>query len=85
MQAVYELTDGQVIAIDGKTVGGSADKPSGKQAIYRVRAWVSHKHLVSGQVKVEAKSNEITAMPELLKLLDITGCIVTIEAMGCHG
>ena len=84
VQAVYELTHGQVVAIDGKTVCGSADKPSGKHAIHMVSAWASHNHLVLGQVKVDDKSNEITAIPELLKLLDLTDCIVTIDAMGCQ-
>jgi len=84
VQAVYELTAGQVIAIDGKTVCGSASKSSGKQAIHMVSAWANHNHLVLGQVKVDDKSNEITAIPELLKLLDVSGCIVTIDAMGCQ-
>ena len=82
--AVYEVTAGQVIALDGKTVCGSAEKSSGQRAIHMVSAWASQNHLVLGQVKVDAKSNEITAIPELLKLLAISGCIVTIDAMGCQ-
>jgi hypothetical protein len=84
VQAVYELTQGQVIAIDGKTLCGSADKALGKGAIHMVSAWATQNHLVLGQVKVDEKSNEITAIPELLTLLDIRGCIVTIDAMGCQ-
>jgi predicted transposase YbfD/YdcC len=84
VQVVYELTQGQVIAIDGKALCGSADKPLGKGAIHMVSAWASANHLVLGQVKVDDKSNEITAIPELLRILDISGCIVTIDAMGCQ-
>jgi predicted transposase YbfD/YdcC len=84
VRAVYELTQGEVIAIDGKTLCGSADKPLGKGAIHMVSAWASDNHLVLGQVKVDDKSNEITAIPELLKILDIAGCTVTIDAMGCQ-
>lgn len=84
VQAVYKLTQGQVVALDGKTICGSADKASGKGAIHMVSAWASANHLVLGQVKVDDKTNEITAIPDLLKILDISGCIVTIDAMGCQ-
>ncbi|OLE32709.1 MAG: ISAs1 family transposase, partial [Cyanobacteria bacterium 13_1_40CM_2_61_4] len=84
VKTVQDLTHGEVIAIDGKRVCGSGDKRSGKNAIHMVSAWASHNHLVLGQVKVDDKSNEITAIPELLKILDIEGCIVTIDAMGCQ-
>lgn len=76
-----------VVAIDGKTLRGSRDTPSGKGPIQMVSAWAQSNHLVLGQVKVDSKSNEITAIPTLLtclKLLDIEGCIVTIDAMGCQ-
>lgn len=73
-----------VVAIDGKTLRRSHDRVLGKKAIHMVSAWSAENSLVLGQVKTEEKSNEITAIPELLKLLDISGCIVTIDAMGCQ-
>lgn len=81
---VSEITKGQVIAIDGKTLRRSHDKVLGKGAIVMVSAWATANHLVLGQVKVDDKSNEITAIPELLQALEISGCIVTIDAMGCQ-
>lgn len=79
-----ELTSGEVIAIDGKTVRRSVDKASAKAAIHMVSAWAQQNSLVLGQVKVDEKSNEITAIPKLLKQLDLTGTVVTIDAMGCQ-
>ena len=73
-----------VIAIDGKTLRRSHDRGIGKKAIHMVSAWAAENSLVLGQVKTDEKSNEITAIPELLNLLDINGCIVTIDAMGCQ-
>ena len=84
VQAVSRLTQGQVIAVDGKKPRGSQDKGIGKGAIDMVSAWATENQLVLGQVKVDDKSNEITAMPELLRMLVITGCIVTTDAMGCQ-
>jgi predicted transposase YbfD/YdcC len=80
--AINEIVQGQIINIDGKRLGGSGDKPLGKRAIYMVSAWAEENELVLGQRKVAEKSNEITAIPELLKMLAISGCIVTIDAMG---
>ena len=71
-----------MIAIDGKTVRRSYDEGKNKGAIHMISAWASQNRLVLGQRKVDDKSNEITAIPELLKVLDINGCIVTIDAMG---
>ena len=82
VQAVNVMTAGQVIAIDGKTLRRSHDKRRGKAALHVVSAWASANALVLGQVATEAKSNEITAIPELLRLLDLKGCIVTIDAAG---
>lgn len=82
--AVSEIIEGQVIAIDGKTLRRSHDKALGKGAIVMVSAWATANHLVLGQVKVDEKSNEITAIPELLRALDLSGCIVTTDAMGCQ-
>lgn len=80
--AVNELVHGQIINIDGKRLAGSEDKFLGKRAIYMVSAWAEENEIVLGQRKVDKKSNEITAIPELLKLLAISGCIVTIDAIG---
>jgi predicted transposase YbfD/YdcC len=80
--AVNEVTRGQIINIDGKCVRGSDDQVLGKRAIYMVSAWAEANQLVLGQRKVDEKSNEITAIPELLKILEISGCIVTIDAIG---
>ena len=84
VEAISALTFGEVVPIDGKTVRRSHDKGQDKQAIHMVSAWASENGLVLGQVKVDDKSNEITAIPELLRLLAINGCIVTIDAMGCQ-
>ena len=84
VQAVNVVTQGQVIAIDGKTIRRSHDKATGGSAIHMVNAWASTNHLLLGQTKVDGRSNEITAIPELLRVLDVSGCIVTIDAMGCQ-
>jgi len=81
---LHEITAGQVVAIDGKTLRHSFDKATGKSAIHMVSAWATANHLSLGQVIVDQKSNEITAIPKLLELLEIAGCIVTIDAMGCQ-
>jgi predicted transposase YbfD/YdcC len=72
------------IAIDGKTVRRSHDRHNGRAAIHMVSAWASQARLVLAQTKVDEKSNEITAIPFLLEQLVLTGCIVTIDAMGCQ-
>jgi predicted transposase YbfD/YdcC len=84
MKSVQKITDGEIVAIDGKTLCGSHDKNSGHSAIQMVSAWATTNKLVLGQVKVDSKSNEITAIPELLKVLELAGCIVTIDAIGCQ-
>jgi predicted transposase YbfD/YdcC len=84
MKSVSEVIGGQVIAIDGKVLRRSHDKGIGKAAIDMVSAWASANRLVLGQVKVDEKSNEITAIPHLLEALAVSGCIVTIDAMGCQ-
>ena len=73
---------GEVIAVDGKTMRGSKDSYHDQSAIHIVSAWANSNQLVLGQVKTNEKSNEITAIPELLNMLDIEGCIITIDAMG---
>lgn len=82
--SLQEITGGQLIAIDGKTLRGSYDKASSKSAIHMVSAWASANHISLGQVVVDAKSNEITAIPKLLELLEISGSLITIDAMGCQ-
>jgi len=82
VQTIHELTRGQVIALDGKQLRGSQESETGRNAIYMVSAWASENQLVLGQQKVEEKSNEITAIPQLLKILEIEGCIITIDAIG---
>lgn len=84
VQAISEVIEREIISIDGKTLRRSYDTLSNKAAIHMVSAWASECRLVLGQLKTEEKSNEITAIPELLKILDIQGCIVTIDAMGCQ-
>jgi len=84
VNALREVTQGQVIAIDGKTLRRSFDAASSKAAIHMVSAWATANHVALGQVVTDAKSNEITAIPELLKMLEIEGCLVTIDAMGCQ-
>lgn len=79
---VVEQTGAQVIPIDGKRLKGSYDRSKKQSALHVVSAWASKNRFMLGQVKVENKSNEITAIPALLELLDITGCIITIDAMG---
>jgi len=79
VQAVQTKTDGEVVGIDGKTARRSHNKGVGP--LHLVSAWASRNRLVLGQIKVDEKSNEITAVPELLKLLDLKGCIVTVDAL----
>ena len=84
MRDVAELTDGEVVAIDGKTIRRSFDRASSRNAIHIVSAWAAENGVAIGQVKTDAKSNEITAIPRLLEMLHVKGCIVTIDAMGCQ-
>src|SRR6266516_1985755 len=83
-QALSEASGGDIVSIDGKTLRHSFDRATGQAAIHMVSAWASANRLVLGQLKVEEKSNEITAIPKLLTMLDIAGAIVTIDAMGCQ-
>ena len=82
--ALHEIADGQIVAIDGKTLRRSFDTASSKSAIHMVSAWATANHISLGQVTVDEKSNEITAIPKLLKMLEISGSLVTIDAMGCQ-
>jgi len=82
--SLHEVTAGQLVAIDGKALRRSFDKADAKSAIHMVSAWATANHISLGQVVVDEKSNEITAIPKLLELLDVSGCLVTIDAMGCQ-
>src|SRR4029079_12739848 len=84
MQALAEATAGRLIAIDGKTIRRSFDRAAGKAALHMVSAWCETNRLVLAQLATQDKSNEITAIPKLLEMLDIRGCVVTIDAMGCQ-
>lgn len=84
IKAISESIEKEVVAIDGKTSRRSYDKNKGKGAIHMVSAWATANRVVLGQVKTEDKSNEITAIPELLDVLALKDCIVTIDAMGCQ-
>ena len=84
IKSVSQITEGEIIAIDGKTLRGSYDQKKSQKPIHMVSAWATANRLVLGQVKVDEKSNEITAIPKLLKVLSISGCLVTIDAMGCQ-
>lgn len=82
--AAVSLSKGALVSIDGKNLCGSREPSKGKKALNVVSAWASEVSVVLGQVACEEKSNEITAIPELLRILDLEGCIVTIDAMGCQ-
>jgi predicted transposase YbfD/YdcC len=82
--ALSDLCGGDIVAIDGKTLRHSFDRAASKTAIHMVSAWANANRLVLGQVKVDDKSNEITAIPKLIKMLDVAGATVTIDAMGCQ-
>lgn len=84
IEALARHTAGRLIAVDGKTLRRSFDTASGQTAIHMVSAWCQANHLVLGQLATDAKSNEITAIPRLLKLLDLTDTVVSIDAMGCQ-
>ena len=83
MQEIFRKTDSDIIAIDGKTIRAAREKGQ-RKGIHIVHAWACHNKLSLGSVRVDDKSNEITAVPKLLKLLDITDCIVTLDAMHCQ-
>ncbi|MBN1396151.1 MAG: ISAs1 family transposase [Pirellulales bacterium] len=84
ISALHEITAGQIVAIDGKTLRRSIDAATGKPAIHMVSAWATANHISLGQTVVDEKSNEITAIPKLLKMPALAGSLVAIDAMGCQ-
>lgn len=84
VSGICQKIEGEIISIDGKALRRSHDKTVGKGMIYMVSAWATQNKLVLGQRKVDEKSNEITAIPFLLRTLELAGCLVTIDAMGCQ-
>jgi predicted transposase YbfD/YdcC len=84
VQTVQQLTDGRLIAVDGKTARASLDAAAGKSPLHVVSAWAVENRLVLGQVAVADESNEIPAIPVLLEMLELHGAIVTLDAMGCQ-
>ena len=84
MQAVQNVTEGELLNIDGKTLRGAKEAGKSRSLIHMVSVWSASQHLVLGQMKVSEKSNEITAIPPLLEMLAIRGCLVSIDAMGCQ-
>lgn len=84
VQTIHEVSAGQIIGLDGKTVRASLDRAQGKNPLHVVSAWASENRVVLGEVMVDEKSNEITAIPKLLEMLELQGAIVTIDAMGCQ-
>ena len=82
VETIREKNSGEIVAVDGKTVRRSKDLQKNKRAIHVVSAWATTNGLVLGELATEEKSNEITAIPELLKMLEVKGCIITIDAMG---
>jgi predicted transposase YbfD/YdcC len=84
VRAIRKLSHRQVLAVDGKTVRRSHDRTHGQTAIHMVSVWAAGNRLVLGQTKVDDKSNELTAIPALLSWLDLAGCLVTIDALGCQ-
>lgn len=84
MEAVHKVSEGELINIDGKTLRGAKERGSSRSLIHMVSVWSANQRLVLGQKKVDEKSNEITAIPPLLKMLELRGCLVSIDAMGCQ-
>ena len=81
---VQVISKGEIVAIDGKTIRGSFDTATGKGSLHLVSAWARDANVALGQIKTDEKSNEITAIPQLIKLLQLKGAIVTIDAIGCQ-
>ena len=84
VRSVSDLAQGEVVAIDGKTLRGCHDRANGRGPLHMVSAWATENRMVLGQTRTSAHSNGITAIPELLKVPELKGCLVTIDAMACQ-
>ena len=84
MNSVHKLSEGELVAIDGKTLRGSYDREDRNSTIHMVNAFACKNKIAIGQLRTDQKSNEITAIPELIQLLDLKGALVSIDAMGCQ-
>ncbi|QUM88750.1 ISAs1 family transposase [Moritella sp. 36] len=84
MQSINKISKGELIAIDGKVLRGTYNRDDRQSTIHMVSAYATANKVVIGQFKTDAKSNEITAIPELIKLLDIKGCLISIDAIACQ-
>jgi predicted transposase YbfD/YdcC len=84
VQTIHQVTAGQIVAVDGKTARASLDRAKGQNPLHVVNAWATANRVVLGEVMVDTKSNEITAIPKLLQMLELEGAIVTIDALGCQ-
>ena len=84
VKAVIDIKEQEIVSIDGKTLRGTQDKENNRNVIHMVSAWANHAGVVLGQIRVNEKSNEIPAVPELLDCIDVKGCIITSDAMSCH-
>lgn len=84
VQSIAKISEGEIVAIDGKQARRSYDNKNRKAALHMVSAWACQNGVVLGQQKTDSKSNEITAIPQLLDILELKGCIVTLDAMGCQ-
>ena len=82
--SLQEVRAGEIIAVDGKTLRSSFDNASSKSALHMVNAWATQAGISLGQLATDTKSNEITAIPKLLDLVNVEGCTITIDAMGCQ-
>jgi len=82
-ESLRRAVSGEIVALDGKALRRAMDQSGGRALPYMVSAWATDNGLALGQVEVDEKSNEITAIPVLLRSLELAGCIVTIDAMGC--
>ncbi len=84
VKTIFNNRESEIVSIDGKTARRSFDSKNGRKAMHLVSAWAYENKIVLGQIKTEQKSNEIEAIPRLIRSLDVLGCIVTIDAMGCQ-
>jgi predicted transposase YbfD/YdcC len=83
-KTLHQSTKGMIVAIDGKSLRHSFDNATGKSALHLVSAWVHDSNIMIGQCAVDTKKNEISSIPKMLDMIEISGAIVTIDAIGCQ-